>query len=171
MKAPSSRDLVADGDESPEESSAALAHMFTAAPAAIAFRLNFAANVFTGPLYEEVDRRWGLGRAEFVVMFCLGEIPGLLARDVCALTGRPKNSIGRAVQRLLTLGHIEEIAQEKPRKGRPLRLTAGGRSLLGEIVPLFVAREAAMLAPLDATERRLFADLLMKIVGRGRDWD
>jgi MarR family transcriptional regulator, temperature-dependent positive regulator of motility len=138
-------------------------------PAGVAWRINYLANFYTGPLYKELDERWGLSRPQFVVMYCLRQIGGLLARDIAFLSGRPKNSISRAVNLNLTLGLIAYDGTS-PDGGRPLRLTGEGEALLNEVLPLFRARESSMLSVLTASERQLFDSLLRKLSIRTDDW-
>ena len=71
------------------------------------FRLNYLANFFVGPVYSEVSRVSGLARSEFVVLFCLQHSGTLTAQDVCDITGRPKNSISQAVNKLVVQGLIK----------------------------------------------------------------
>jgi MarR family transcriptional regulator, temperature-dependent positive regulator of motility len=139
-------------------------------PTGIAWRLNFLANFYIGPLYKEIEERHGLSRPEYIVLFCLYQVPGLLARDIVRLCGRPKNSISRAVNANLARKLITE-APEAGRRGIPLRLTADGDALVRQIVPLFVAREATMLATLSDSERTLLDQLLRKLALRRDGWD
>jgi MarR family transcriptional regulator, temperature-dependent positive regulator of motility len=137
--------------------------------AALAWRLNYLANCYTGPLYKYVEDCWGVSRPEFIVLFCLDVTPGLMARDVVQLSGRPKNSISRAVAAVVDKGLVME-AKDAGGRGQPLRLTAAGRSMVAAIRPLFQAREDQMLAHLTAGERSTLQALLRKLTARDDDW-
>lgn len=139
-------------------------------PTPTAWRLSFVANVYSVPLYREIERRWGLGRPEYIVLFCLSQVPGLLARDIVALSGRPKNSISRAVAANVARGLVT-AGEDKPGRAQPLVLTEAGQALVTEILPLFVVREAAMLSPLDPGEQATLAELLTKLSIRSDGWD
>jgi len=140
-------------------------------PIRIAYRLNYVANFYTGPIYKEIERSHGLSRPEYIVMFCLMLEPGLLARDIVAICGRPKNSISRAVNALLRRGHLVEDGPPSQGRGRPLRLSEAGEAIARAILPLFERREAAMLSPLTAEETETFDRLLAKLSIRSDGWD
>jgi MarR family transcriptional regulator, temperature-dependent positive regulator of motility len=135
----------------------------------LAWRLNFLANVFTAGLYEQIEARWGLGRPEFIVLYCLRHLPGLLARDIVSLCGRPKNSISRAVNANLAAGLIREDETFAGR-GRPLHLTPAGSQLIEDALPLIIERQRAMLAPLSDREQAEFDRLLRKMTLRDEAW-
>lgn len=139
-------------------------------PIRTAYRLNYVANFYTGPIYKEIERRYGLTRPEYIVMFLLMLRPGLIARDIVALCGRPKNSISRAVATLGRRGYV--IAEPNGGgRGQPLRLSGEGEATAREILPLFEEREEAMLSPLTPDERKVFDGLLGKLALRSDGWD
>ena len=144
--------------------------MLTAMPLAPAWRLNFLANFFTGPLYARLGAETGLSRPEFVVLYCLARAPGLVARDVSLLTGLPKNSLSRAVSALLSRGLIERVAAAADRRSKPLTLTAGGADLLAAVLPAIAARQEAMRAALTPGERAAFDALLAKMIAAMPGW-
>ena len=140
-------------------------------PVPTAWKLSFLANVFTGPLYRLTEARFGLSRPDFVILLCLGEEPGLMARDVGRLTGLPKNSISRAVGGLERRGLIERARDEGDRRGLRLHATPQGTRPRPEAaLPLLEAREAAMTAALTPQERESFDALLAKLVAAVPRW-
>jgi MarR family transcriptional regulator, temperature-dependent positive regulator of motility len=136
----------------------------------IGYRLSYLANFFTGPVYGEVMRRHGIARSEFVVLFCLLHVGTLTAQDVCEITGRPKNSISQAVTKLTGAGYIKRKADLEDARRMKLLATSAGRKLYDQVMPLFLDRERAMLAPLTAREAKQFETLLAKLVLRDDDW-
>lgn len=146
------------------------ASMLRATPLSPAWQVNFLANFFTGPIYRDVGARYGLSRPEFVILYTLSQRPGLVARDVCLATGLPKNSISRAVAALVRRGLVEQKINEDDRRAKPLTMTPNGSELLGQLLPLFYARQAAMLAVLSPEERREWDRLLAKLIGAMPDW-
>jgi DNA-binding MarR family transcriptional regulator len=136
----------------------------------IGFRLNYLANFFVGPVYSEVSRSTGLARSEFVVLFCLQQVGTLTAQDVCDITGRPKNSISQAVNKLALQGLIKRQADSTDGRRAPLALTPKGLSLYNELIPLFQRREKEMLSVLTEREQEQFAKLLGKLVLRSDNW-
>jgi MarR family transcriptional regulator, temperature-dependent positive regulator of motility len=139
-------------------------------PVPIAYRLSWVANFLTGPVYEEMEQRFALTRPEFVILFNLVTSPGCTAQDVAEASGRPKNSISRAVNALLRRRLISRRIDGVDQRRRPLNVTSAGRRLYKLALPLFVDRERQMLAPLDAKERAVFDRLLKKLVFRTDTW-
>ena len=144
-------------------------HMLVATPLSDVWRLSFVANSYTAPAYAALQAETGLGRAEFVVMFCLAQREGLMARDVVRLSGLPKNSISRAIIGLTGRRFVAVVAGED-RRAKPLRLTAAGSALLDAWVPRFAARQEAMFAPLSPAERERLRGLLERLADAMPDW-
>lgn len=136
----------------------------------LAYRISWLANFYSGPIYRRLEMERGLTRPEVIVMVCLAHAPGIAAADICAATGRPKNSISRAVARLLRDGRIARRADPEDGRATILALTAEGHALYEALLPEFQAREASMLAPLNAAERAELDRLLGKLVHRDDDW-
>jgi len=144
--------------------------MLTDTDLSVAWRISFLANFFTGPIYARIQDRFGLSRPGFVILFSLSQQDGLVARDICLVTGLPKNSISRAVTELETKGLIARDTDTADRRAKPLNLTPRGSALLDEVVPLFKERQAAMLAVLDEAEAAEFDRLMTKVVFAMPDW-
>ena len=139
-------------------------------PLSPAWRVSFLANFFTGPIYRDLQERYALSRPGFVILFSLSQQDGLVARDICLLTGLPKNSISRAVSDLETQGLISRDTTGSDKRAKPLALTGHGRALLDRVGPLFVARQAAMLAALEPAEAAEFDRLIGKIIHAMPAW-
>lgn len=135
-----------------------------------AYRVSWLANFFSGPIYRDLEVEPGISRPEFIVIFCLAHAPGVSAAAICRATGRPKNSVSRAIARLLAAGRVRRRTDAADRRAGLLELTAEGRALYEALIPRFRAREAAMLAPLSDDERGELDRLLGKLVHRGDDW-
>ncbi len=129
------------------------------------FRISYLANRLVLPAYDEIKREFGLNRGEYLLLFCLSYIEELTAQDVADMTGRPRNSISRAVHRMLEDGYLTRSPDPADGRQALLRITPEGRALHGEIVPRFVAREDQILSSLDSDERRQLDGLLAKLVG------
>lgn len=139
-------------------------------PIPFAYRISYLANFFTGAVYREVADRVGVARSEFVVVFCLKLLGELSAQDICDITGRPKPSISRAVNAMLERGFVARRTDEDDARRAVLTLTRAGHAMYDATIPLFEAHEGAMLAPLNAAERRTLDRLLAKLVLRDDAW-
>ena len=133
-------------------------------PCGFSARFNYLGLRYNTPLYGWVEDRFGLSRAEFVVIYSLGLQEGVTASEIAASTAFPKNTLSRAVNRIAKLGLIARSAGENDRRQQNLALTAAGRAILDEAVPRFVALEAEMLAPLSLVEQETLSALMAKVV-------
>jgi MarR family transcriptional regulator, temperature-dependent positive regulator of motility len=140
-------------------------------PIPVAYRISLLANLFTGSVYRQVAALHGVARSEFVVVFCLRSLGELTAQDIVDITGRPKNSISRSVNAMLERGYITRRVDPDNARRSPLTLTRTGKALYDDVLPLFQAREAAMLAALTARERETLGKLLAKLSVRDDGWE
>jgi len=134
------------------------------------WRLAFLVNFFIEPLYAEISRRFGVGRQEVQILYCLTRHEELLAQDIALVTGQPKNSISRAVSQLVEKKYLIQTKRKDDRRTKSLKLTNTGRELVSEIMPSFRTRQKAMRVALTATEQKKFDVLLNKIVYAMPDW-
>lgn len=139
-------------------------------PCWFSFRINYVALKFNVPVYDWIEERYELMRPEYVVLYSLGLRDGIAAKDVVASSGFPKNTISRAVQKLLALGIIRRTASRADRRSYVLTVTARGRRILDETLPPMLAHEQAMLAGLSAAEQRRLGQLLAKLVVDSPRW-
>lgn len=135
-----------------------------------AWRINFVANFFTGPVYRHLGEKFGITRPEFVILYCLKHMPGLVAQDICRVTGQPKNSISRAVSDLLKKGYVQRSTDPDDKRAKPLTLTETGRTTLEHAEPIVKARQDAMRAALSDDELAQLDCLIRKIVFAMPDW-
>ena len=133
-------------------------------PCGFAARFNYLGLRYNTPLYGWVQQRFGLSRAEFVVIYSLGLVDGVTASEIAASTAFAKNTLSRAVNRIAKLGLIRRSEGATDRRQQKLSLTARGRAVFDEALPRFVALEAEMLAPLTLIERETLSALMAKVV-------
>tara|TARA_B100000459_G_scaffold101595_1_gene58204 strand:- start:194 stop:688 length:495 start_codon:yes stop_codon:yes gene_type:complete len=129
------------------------------------FRISYLANRLVIPVYEYIKREFGLNWGEYLLLFCLSNIKELTAQDVADMTGRPRNSISRAVHRMLDDGYLTRSPDPADGRQALLRITPKGQELHGQIVPRFIARQEQILGSLDGDELRKLDRLLAKLVG------
>ena len=133
-------------------------------PCGFAARFNYLGLRYNTPLYGWVEERFGLSRAEFVVIYSLALMDGVTASEIAASTAFPKNTLSRAVNRIAKLGLIRRRKGTTDRRQHNLTLTARGRAVFDESLPRFVALESEMLAPLSLVERETLSALMAKVV-------
>lgn len=141
--------------------------IFEQSPIRDTFRISFVANRLVLPVYDQILRQLGINRGEYLLVFCLSHFDELTAQDIAQMTARPRNSISRAVHRMIADGYVTRSAHPTDGRQKLLRITAEGRKLHDKILPLFCSREADILSVLDPDERKTLDGLLQKLVGGG----
>lgn len=139
-------------------------------PCWFSFRINYLSNHFNVPIYGYIERRYGLLRPEFVVLFSTGLSEGVAASSIVVSSGFPKNTISRAIQKLLRRKIVKRAADEDDGRRFHLRLTKLGRQIFDEMMPIMCAREETMLASLSPEERKTLSNLLAKLVVHSPGW-
>ncbi len=137
---------------------------------AFGYRIGYLFNHFSGPVYKWTALELGIQRPEFATLFCIAHLEAPTASDVTELTGIPKNSVSRAVAKLIEQGHIRREVDDADGRRAFLSMTARGEKLYEKILPQFMERQERMLSVLTAAERVEFNRLLNKLVERDDDW-
>jgi DNA-binding MarR family transcriptional regulator len=139
-------------------------------PIPIAYRLNFLANFYVGPLVKEVERAFRMTRPEWIVLFCLHQRAGLSAQQISHVSGRPKTSISAAINLLQKKRLISRETDVQDGRRQVLHVTEAGQRVYAAILEKFVEREARMTAGLGKRERETFLALLDKLIGHSPNW-
>ncbi len=128
-----------------------------------AYRMSYLTNAVIVPVYDQVRRDFGVIRAEYHLLMCLAHYPTLSAQDVSRVTRRPRNSISRAVHRMLADGYLDRAPDPDDGRQALLTITASGRELHDKISARLAERQEEILAPLTGTERRQLDQILQKL--------
>jgi DNA-binding MarR family transcriptional regulator len=96
-------------------------------------------------------------------MAVLGGSPGLSARDVAERTAMDKVQVSRAVESLMRARRVQRQADPQDGRITRLSLTAKGRAIYEEVVPLALHLEDVFLSALTVEERRQFDSLMTKL--------
>ena len=128
-----------------------------------AYKVSYLANAIVFPTYEDVRKDFGLVRAEYHLLLCLAHYSELTAQDVARITRRPRNSISRAVHRMLDLGYLKRAPDPSDARQAKLRITKAGKNMHKKISEYLVAREAEIFSVLSESERKHFRDLIRKL--------
>ncbi|WP_043671874.1 MarR family winged helix-turn-helix transcriptional regulator [Clavibacter michiganensis] len=136
-----------------------------ASPMAVIGRLARAA----GTLAAELDRtfaRHGIDASTFDVLATLRRQgaphrlpPAALAQESMITT----SAVAQRLNRLEALGLVTRLPRPEDGRGKLVELTTAGRELVDRVLPDHLATEEALLAPLDAQERRTLAELLGRL--------
>ena len=139
-------------------------------PCWLSFRLNFIAFRFNDPVYRWIETRYGLVRPEFVALYAVGLREGVAAKNIVASSGLPKNTLSRAVQKLLQRRLLKRESDPKDLRSYVLHLTAAGRKIFDETMPLMVQHQSTMLSGLSEDEQQQLCMLMDKLVIASPAW-
>ena len=128
-----------------------------------AYKVSYLANAIVFPTYEDVRKDFGLVRAEYHLLLCLAHYSELTAQDVARITRRPRNSISRAVHRMLDLGFLKRVPDPDDARQAKLQITREGKIMHQKISAYLVDREAEIFNVLSDTERESFRKLIRKL--------
>jgi len=115
------------------------------------YQLVVAANAVTRLVSRAYEDRFGLSIPQWRLMSVLAEGP-LTQQAAVVRTAMDKVRVSRAAQDLVERRLVVRIRNRIDRRSHSLELTAAGRRLFAEIVPLARAYEAALLAGLQPSE-------------------
>lgn len=128
-----------------------------------AYKVSYLANAIVIPSYEDVRRDFGMVRAEYHLLLCLAHYAELTAQDIARMTRRPRNSISRAVHRMLKEGYIKRVPDPEDGRQAKLTITVEGRDMHTKIATYLTSREAEVFDVLSHGEREHFREILRKL--------
>lgn len=129
----------------------------------VPFRLNRLAAEVSRALARVYGERFGIDIPEWRIIATLGDCGRARAQDIALSTRMHKSMVSRAAARLIELGWVARTASTKDRREAPLRLTAAGREVYQQLVPIVLDYQERLLGNLTASERRMLERLLDKL--------
>ncbi len=127
-----------------------------------AYRITYLANAIVFPAYSAIKKDFGLVRAEYILLACLSHFDALTAQDVARISRRPRNTISRAVHRMLDDGYLDRAPDPDDGRQARLRITASGRDLHFRISEYLRRRQDEVLGTLSKEERATLSALMKK---------
>jgi len=129
----------------------------------VPFRLNRLAAEVSRALARVYGERFGIDIPEWRIIATLGDRGRARAQDIALSTRMHKSVVSRAVARLSELGWLARSANAKDRREAPLRLTADGRHVYRQLIPIVLEYQECLLGDLSDGERRTLERLLDKL--------
>jgi DNA-binding MarR family transcriptional regulator len=129
-----------------------------------AYRLSYLTSAIVTAGYDAVKRETGLIRGEYLLLLCLSHQKILTAQDVARMTRRPRNTISRAVHRMLDEGYIDRAPDPSDGRQSKLTITAKGRAMQTRIEQILSEREEEVVAPLSVDDHASLDAILQKLV-------
>ena len=100
------------------------------------YRLSTTSNAVSGRIAQEYRTRFGLSIPEWRVMAVLGDAGAMTQRDLTRMTLMDKVAVNRACKVLEERGLAARQPNTSDGRSHLLELTAEGRTMHGEIMPL-----------------------------------
>jgi MarR family transcriptional regulator, lower aerobic nicotinate degradation pathway regulator len=116
---------------------------------------------------SEVSGAFGLTPLQFGVMVPLNKMtgtPGIEQNVLAARLNVDRNTASVTVEQMVKLGVVARQVNGADRRARLLSLTAKGDRIYAELLPAFRIANANVLATLSPHERKLFMNLLVRVV-------
>lgn len=113
--------------------------------------------------FDKWARRYGLTRAQGVILFRLARQPGISQNEMAALLEVEPITVGRLVDRLEARGLVERRADPSDRRIRRLHLRAAAEPLVAKIENFTEETAAILLGELDPKAVRTMLDVLLHI--------
>ena len=129
----------------------------------VPYRLSVLTNRVSSAIARHYSERFGLTIPEWRVIAVLGQSPGLSAREVAARTAMDKVQVSRAVSSLVAAKRLNRTAHARDGRVAHLSLSAKGRAIYDDVVPLALALEHRFLSVLTSKERNDLDLLLTRL--------
>ena len=129
------------------------------------YRLAITSNRVSRMAARAYRARFGLSIWEWRTLAILGEGRSITAQDLADMAAMDKVAVSRAVKALVDRGLVERVAHEGDGRSRLLHLTAAGKDVYQDIVPMAREAEGRLLERLSADEREQLSRLLEKVRG------
>lgn len=104
-------------------------------------------------------------------MAVLGDVGALTQRQLVSATFMDKVAVHRACKVLVDRGLLERSPNDNDGRSHMLELTAAGREMHGQIMPLALGMEDRLLECLTPAEQRNLRKILDKLFAQVRDSD
>jgi DNA-binding MarR family transcriptional regulator len=127
------------------------------------YRLNVVAAAVSEGLARVYSERFGVDIPGWRVLATLGQFGPVTSKQIGAHSRMHKTKVSRAVATLEELGLVSRTASPGDRRETIIALTAKGRAVYGEIVPLALAYEQRVLDAFPSEDARRLEALLDRL--------
>jgi len=132
------------------------------------YRLNVVGTLGGRALGRIYGEHFGIGIPEWRVVAQLGEFGKLTSRDIGELAQMHKTKVSRAVGELEKRGLVSRAENRQDRRESFVTLTAAGKRIYDQIVPLALGFEARWIEGIAPDELKVFERVLSTLTERGR---
>jgi DNA-binding MarR family transcriptional regulator len=129
----------------------------------IGYLLGAISNILSSSGSRFYRQHFGIGLAEWRLMWVLGIEPAITARRASQIIGVDKAAISRAAAGLGRRGLLDAAPHPADNRQRLIRLSPAGSELYHRMIVVSRDRQRQVLAPLSDREQRLLAGLLRRL--------
>jgi DNA-binding MarR family transcriptional regulator len=129
----------------------------------IATRVAIFANRLSRAASRFYRRSYGIGVVEWRLMMYIGRTGETRANRICKETDLDKAAVSRSLATLERMGVVTVKEDGSDNRRNNVVLTAKGRALHDEIVPISLERQTTLVAALTPVEIRLFLSLIQRL--------
>jgi len=130
------------------------------------YLMSVTTNAVSDMIAGEYRARFGLKIPEWRVMAVLGDAGAQTQRSLVGATRMDKVAVNRACKVLEDRGLVARSPNAEDGRSHHIELTAAGKAMHGEIMPLALDMERRLFASLSAAELKDFKALLARITNR-----
>ena len=130
------------------------------------YLMSVTTNAVSDMIAGEYRARFGLKIPEWRIMAVLGDAGAQTQRSLVGATRMDKVAVNRACKVLEDRGLVARRPNADDGRSHHIDLTAAGKAMHGEIMPLALDMERRLFASLSAAELRDFKTLLGRITNR-----
>lgn len=130
------------------------------------YLMSVTTNAVSDMIAGEYRARFGLKIPEWRVMAVLGDAGAQTQRSLVGATRMDKVAVNRACKVLEDRGLVARSPNADDGRSHHIELTAAGKAVHGEIMPLALDMERRLFASLSAAELKDFKALLARITAR-----
>ena len=126
-------------------------------------KLNRSVNAMQARLLPALQKEFGLTESQLAVLEALFHLGPLAQGELCRKILRSGSNVTTVVDNLERDGLVRRERDEADRRIQIVHLTDAGRELIGEALPVHVARITRTMATLDADEQSELGRLCRKL--------
>lgn len=127
------------------------------------YRLSVLSNRISRAIADGYEEKFQLSLPEWRVMAVLGEESDLSAAQVAERTAMDKVAVSRAVNKLIDAGRLERHFSPEDKRRSVLTLSATGRNIYRDVIPIALSYEEKILDKLTKEEKKALHGLLEKL--------
>lgn len=131
------------------------------------FRMGVIGTLFSYEPFLKIYKQFNIVGDDYTILSSLYDWGAMTANVICTLSGRPKNSISRAVIKMTERGLVESMVDPEDRRRALLSITKSGRALYEKMMPICRVQEERMFGFLSKADLVVLDDILLRVL---RNW-